>query len=282
MRRIGSTLLVLGTMMTSVAAQDTQTNGSAASTSAAADQTAPPAAAPKRVTVTVGLDLLTAYMFRGIHQESAGFVAQPPLDVGIVVGKGLSANFGSWYSLHSGPSGNFYEADSYGSLTLTAGRFKPGLLFTSYTSPNDRFRTVHELAAVIGVDDSASPVPLAPRAIVAFELSGQADGGRGKGTYAELGIRPAVPLIKARYPVTLALPVRVGLSLRDYYEGVNGNDTFGFASSGLVASVPLTIRGVTWDFHGGVDLMWLGDNMALLNGEDHFKAMGIIGVTLTY
>jgi len=39
---------------------------------------------------------------------------------------------------------------------------------------------------------------------------------------------------------------------------------------------------VTWDFHGGVDLMRLGDTKALLNGGDRFKPMGIIGVTLTY
>lgn len=283
MRTIGSSLVLLGMMMTNVAAQDTPSAGAAESPAATAQPSVQPPATPlKRITVTVGLDVLTAYIFRGIHQESAGIVAQPPLDVGIVIGKGISANFGSWYSLHSGPSGNFYEADSYGSLTFTAGRLKPGVLFTSYTSPNDRFRTVHEIAAVVGIDDSASPFPLAPKATVAFELSGQADGGTGKGTYAELGIRPAVPLIKTKHPVTLSVPVRVGLSLKGYYEDPNGSDTFGFASSGLVASVPLTLKGVTWDFHGGVDFMWLGDNMALLNSGDRFKPMGIIGLTLTY
>ena len=269
----------------SAAAQEPRPNGTsalAATDPATGEQTAPVADTPKRVTVTMGVDVLSAYMFRGIHQESDGVAAQPPLDVGIVLGKGVTANFGNWYSLHSGPSGSFYEADSYGAVTFTAGKLKPGVLFTSYTSPNDRFRTVHELAAVVGIDDGASAFPLSPKATLAFELSGQADGGERRGSYLELGIRPTLPLFTAKYPVSLAVPVRIGLSVKDYYEGPNGSETFGFFSSGLVASVPLATRGVTWDFHGGVDLMRLGGNMASLNGEDGFKAIGVLGLTLIY
>jgi hypothetical protein len=290
MRTTVSSLLVLGMMSTTTAAQAPQpavatTAASAAATttaSAAADQAAAPADSPKRITVTVGFDVLTAYVFRGIHQESEGFAAQPPLDVGIALGKGITANFGNWYSLHSGPSGNFYESDTSGSVTFTAGKLKPGVLFTSYTSPNDRFRTVHELAAVVAVDDSASPLPLSPKATLAFELDGQADGGSAKGTYLELAVRPSIKLIDARSPLSLAIPVRLGVSLKDYYEGPNGSETFGFFSSGLVASVPVTTRNVTWDFHGGVDLLWFGDNMKVLNRDDGFKPVGVIGITLIY
>ena len=251
------------------------------STPALAEQSAP-ADAPKPVTVTVAFDVLTAYVFRGIHQESAGLVAQPPFDVGLALGKGLTANFGNWYSLHTGPTGNFYEADYYGGLTFTAGKLKPGLLFTSYTSPNDTFKSVHEIAAVLAFDDSASPFPLAPKATLAFELSGQADGGSQKGSYLELGVRPSLPLVGGKYPLNLSVPVRVGLSVKDYYEGPDGSDTFGFFSSGLIASVPVTARRVTWDVHGGVDLLWFGNNMTFLNAGDGFKPVGIIGVTMTY
>lgn len=267
MRQMVLSLLALGMMSTTAWAQQ------------------PPAAPPadtKRITMTTGFDFLTAYVFRGIHQESEGFVVQPPLDVGIAIGNGITANFGNWYSLHSGPSGNFYEADMYGSVTFTAGKLKPGVLFTSYSSPNDRFRTVNELAGVIAFDDSGSPFPISPKATVAVEMTGQADGGLQKGTYLELAMRPAIKVIDAKYPVSLAIPVRFGASLKDYYEGPNGSDTFGFFSIGLVASVPVTTGDVTWDLHGGVDLLWLGDSMKALNSDKGFKPVGIVGITLVY
>jgi hypothetical protein len=241
-----------------------------------------PTEVPKSYTVTLGVDFPTAYLFRGIHQESAGMIAQPPIDLGVALGKGVNLNVGQWYSMHSGPTGNFYEADYYGSLTFSTGKFKPGVLFTSYTSPNDRFATVHELAAFVAVDDSASPFPLAPKATVAFELDGQADGGASQGTYLELAIKPAIKVIDAARPLMLAVPVRVGISLKDYYEGVNGSDTFGFFSTGLIASVPITTGKVVWDVHGGVDMSWLGTNMKALNGNDAVKPVGIFGITITY
>jgi hypothetical protein len=80
----------------------------------------------------------------------------------------------------------------------------------------------------------------------------------------------------------LAVPVRVGISLKDYYEGINGSDTFGFFSTGLIASVPITTGKVVWDVHGGVDISWLGTNMKALNGNDAVKPVGIFGVTITY
>ena len=76
---------------------------------------------------------------------------------------------------------------------------KPGVLFTSYTSPNDAFNTVHELAVVLAFDDSGNTVPLNPKAILAFELDGPGRRRqRTRGTYLELGVRPVVPLSRAR------------------------------------------------------------------------------------
>jgi hypothetical protein len=268
----------------STAAMAQDSSGTAGQAPAPAPAQAAPIAPEisKAYTVTLGVDLPSAYLFRGIHQESAGMIAQPPIDLGVALGKGVSLNVGQWYSMHSGPTGNFYEADYYGSVTFTTGKLKPGVLFTSYTSPNDRFATVHELAAFVAVDDSASKFPLAPKATVAFELDGQADGGTNQGTYLELAIKPAMKLIDAARPLMLAIPVRLGVSLKDYYEGPSGSDTFGFFSTGLIASVPIATGKVVWDVHGGVDISWLGTNMKSLNGNDGVKPIGIFGITLTY
>ena len=282
-------------MATSSMAQDSTTQTAVAGTAAtaapaasdaAASQPQAEAAPPKRVTVTTGFDFATAYMFRGIYQEDSGTIAPAYLDVGVALDKGVTLNFGNWSSIHSGPSGHgghgnaWYESDYYGSVTFTAGKLKPGVLFTSYTSPNDVFATVHELAGVLAFDDSSSPFPLSPKAIVGFELGdGQADGGLNKGTYLELGIKPA---LKVAPSFTIYVPVKAGLSLKDYYEGPTGSNRFGYFDTGIIGSVPLSFLGASWEAHGGVDFLWLGDNMALLNSGDDFKPVGIVGVTFTY
>ena len=55
-------------------------------------QPAPDPPAPKPVTLTVGADFPTAYMFRGIFQEDKGFIMQPFVDVGIAAAPGVTIN----------------------------------------------------------------------------------------------------------------------------------------------------------------------------------------------
>jgi Bacterial protein of unknown function (Gcw_chp) len=247
---------------------------------------APPApaeaSAPKRLTVTTGLDFTSAYFFRGIRQHSGGTIAQPYFDLGVALGRGATLNVGNWDSVHStAPAGNWYESDYYGAVTFTAGKLKPGVLYTSYTSPADSFATVKELAGVFAIDDSASAFPLSPKAVLAFELSdAQADGGAGKGVYLELGVKPAVKLAPK---ASLLIPVKAGLSLKDYYEGPLGNNKFGYFDTGLQLSVPaVSGKSGTLEIHGGFDILWLGDNMKLLNSSDGVKPIGLIGFTYTY
>ena len=280
---------------TSALAQEAAKAPAPGPATAAGSVTAQSEAAPiKRVTLATGFDFTSAYMFRGIYQEDQGAIIPPYVDVGIVLFQGsgtlknVTANVGNWNSLHSGPSGNaghgsaWYEADYYGSVTFTVGNWKPGVLFTSYTSPNDVFKTVHELAGVMAYDDSRSAFPLSPKVIVATELQGQADGGAKKGTYLELGIRPVIKIAGGKYPVNLAVPVKSGLSLKDYYEGPTGDSRFGYFDTGTILSVGVTSGKIAWDIHGGVDLLWLGDTTKRLNGGDGFKAVGILGVGITY
>ena len=146
---------------------------------------------------------------------------QPFVDVGIAAGPGAHHQRGIWNSLHSGPSGSdheggdrsaWYELDFYASATFQVGKVKPGVLFTSYTSPNDAFATVQELAVVLAFDDSGNTFPLNPKAILAFELDGQADGGSEQG-HLSRARRPAGRPARRRttkYPLTLAIPAKIG------------------------------------------------------------------------
>ena len=261
---------------------------SASQAPAASGAAAPPpaeAAPAKPYTITSGLDFTSAYLFRGIRQHSGGTIAQPYGDIAYTT-KNVTFDFGTWNSVHStAPAGNYYEQDWYGSVVFTTGKLKPGLLYTSYTSPADSFATVEELAGTLAVDDSKSPFPLSPKIVLAFELGdGQADAGTGKGTYLELGIRPTVKLAPK---ATLAIPVKTGLGLHNYYEGaavgLPGESHFGYFDTGLSLSVPVvTGKGGTLEAHGGFDLMFLGTVLKAFNPGDGFKPVALGGITYSY
>jgi hypothetical protein len=285
MRRIGiiaASVCLMASLTTPAMAQ------SAASTAAVAPATAPAAApaeaaAPAKIyTVTTGLDFTSAYLFRGILQESGGAIGQPYGDIAFNLKHGITVDVGTWNSVHSTADvGNWYESDYFGSVTFTAGKLKPGLLYTSYTSPADRFATVQELAGTLVFDDSKSPFPLTPKVVLAFELAdGQADGGLNKGTYLELGVKPGIKLAPK---ATLYVPVKTGLSLNHYYEGPTGDNTFGYFDLGALLSVPVASgKGGSLELHGGIDFLWLGDNMKLLNNGDTLKPVSLFGLTFTY
>jgi hypothetical protein len=109
---------------------------------------------------------------------------------------------------------------------------------------------------------------------------GQADGGVSAGTYLELGVAPG--LNESGFAV--AFPVRVGLSLNDYYELAGVDHTFGYLSLGAIASVPL-VRSPTFgglDVHGGLEFQSLGDTPEAFNRGDQSKVIGTIGVGFSY
>src|SRR4029453_13480928 len=107
----------------------------------------------------------------------------------------------------------------------------------------------------------------------------QADAGSNKGTYAEFGVGPAFPLGGGK--ATLTIPVKVGLSLKDYYEGAEGDSKFGYVDVGGLITVPLT--GVpssfgSWNIHGGVDFLGFGDTTKAFNKGDGGQVIVMGGI----
>jgi hypothetical protein len=122
-----------------------------------------------------------------------------------------------------------------------------------------------------------------PYGTLAFELSGQADGGSSEGTYLELGAGPAFPL-KANGP-TLTIPIKFGFSLSDYYESGGEDHKFGFFDIGAQIAIPFTSvpsNYGTWNVHGGVDFLALGDTTKALNDDSSSKVVGLIGIGVSY
>jgi hypothetical protein len=252
------------------------------------------------MTMSGGMDFLNAYMFRGLRQEDAGVVMWPWGDLGIVLSRGTGAvqrvavNIGTWNSLHTGPTGSgsssgklWYEGDLYGTLGLEFdGGVNLAATYTAYTSPNNAFTTVKEIAFKATLADvGPAGFGLSPYALVALEMDtspgvGQADGGLQAGRYLEVGIAPQFEVT----PVTIALPIKTGFSLDDYYELTGVDHRFGFLSLGGVVTVPLAVPRSygTWNVHGGVEFQSLGDTPEAFNGGDQSKVIGSIGLGFSY
>jgi hypothetical protein len=259
---------------------------------------------PGNLTLTGSFDVVSTYMFRGIRQHATGIATWPAADLGIAVYSGdgglksANVNVGTWNSLHTGDTGSdgpsaklWYESDFYAALGLGFGK---GVSFTTtytaYTSPNNSFSTVKEFMFKVGVDDTAwlGKGAVKPYAIVAQEFdteadgltNGQADGGQHAGTYLEIGAAPGYSFPRA----SIAVPVKAGFSLGDYYELAGVDNTFGFFSIAGIVTVPLggTTRFGAWNVHGGVEFQALGDTTKALNGGDGQRVIGSIGIGFSY
>ena len=256
-------------------------------------QSAPPDPNSGALTFTSGLDVPTKYVFRGIVQEADSKLTLFPygdLGISLFSGEGgvksATVNFGVWNSLMTGSSGTsgtsdklHYEEDFYATFGLGfAHGISLGTTYTAYTSPNNMFNTVHEIAFKV-----AKSHWLAPYGLLAFELDGQADGGANEGTYLELGAGPSWPIAGGK--ATVGVPVKAGFSLNDYYEGADGDSGFGYFQVGGLITVPLSSaesKFGAWSVKGGVDVYALGDTPKAFNNGDRGKAVVTFGVGVVY
>jgi hypothetical protein len=245
-----------------------------------------------RLTFTGGVDAPTVYVFRGILQEAdPGITLWPYGDIGLLLSSGegtvrsISVNVGVWNSLQTGSSGSkgftehaHYEEDFYSTLSLGLARgLTAGLTYTAYTSPNQMANTVKEVSVRLAQSGRINPY-----AVVAFEVGEfGADGGEHAGTYVELGAAPALPL----GPLTLNVPVRLGMSLSNYYELDGVDHRFGYLDVGGVVTLPLSDSSSAfgaWNIHGGVSLLMFGDTTRAFNAGDSRKVVGLVGIGVAY
>ena len=255
---------------------------------------------PGNLTFIGNTDFTNAYMFRGIRQDDTRAIVQPSAELDIALqsaDKGLkstSLNFGTWNSLHTGDTGLrssisglgcacdklWYESDFYTTLAFGFTGGSLGVTYTAYTSPSAGFNNVKEIMFKFGGDDSAvlGKAALHPWVIAAFEFDAenghQADGGSKAGKYLELGVSPGYSAAKA----SVTVPVKVGLSIGDYYELNEGtaarpdfvDHKFGYLSIAGIATVPIggTSAYGAWNVHAGVEYQRLGDTTKAINVDD--------------
>ncbi len=195
---------------------------SAQTPSAQSPSAPPPDPNPGGLTLTGSFDAESTYMFRGIRQNSTGIALWPVADLGVAVYSGdgglksAGINIGTWNSLHTGDTGQdgptgklWYESDFYSKLTLGfGGGTSVGVLYTAYTSPNNAFTTVKEIAFQLAVDDSAHLGKAAAQAVRARGFRIRHRPGRRAGRRRSEGRpvsrarrwRPAMQAQKPRSP----------------------------------------------------------------------------------
>jgi hypothetical protein len=260
-----------------------------------------------KVTFSLGMDFTTAYLFRGILQERNGFIWQPYGTLGIKLyeGEGAIKNFtllgGLWNSVQSeqtlasgsGPA-NWYEADVTAGFAMGLGDYlTTNVTYIAYTYPNGAFPTVQEIDAGLALNDSEwlGAFALNPSMTWAFELDNTAFGDE-EGIYLQLNAKPSYTFFSdSSYPLTLALPLTLGLSVSDYYEvpatdtTPREDDTFGFFDVGFTASVPLSFIPCeygSWSAYAGVDVYFLSDTLEEVNLGDSPFGVGKLGISMTY
>lgn len=245
----------------------------------------------QRVTVAGSLDFSNAYVFRGVRQDDTGTITWPSAEVGLRLHSGdhglTSARVyvGTWNSLHSGwggsdgPAGKrWYESDVYTTVSLGfSNTLTLDTRYTAYRSPNDMFTTVKEIGVRATVNRATiGGAELNPYALAAFELDtkpgvGQLDGGFKAGRYLELGATPSRSIRR----IGVAVPIRVGLSLGNYYELAGKDHPFGFFSVSGIATLPVRHW---WNVHGGVEFQRLGTTTKTFNGGDASRTFASIGL----
>lgn len=243
------------------------------------------------ISVAGDIDFRNAYLFRGVRQDDTGLVTWPSAEIGVPLhsaDRGLTSarvRVGTFNSLHSGWTGSdgpagkrWYESDVYTTLSLAfAKSLAIDTTYTSYHSPDKMFTNMKEIAFRASTDGPAiGGASIKPYALAAFELDtkpgiGQLDGGFKAGRYLELGATPARSMRRIR----IAVPVRVGLSIGNYYELAGKDHAFGFVSAGGIATLPIT----QWlNVHGGVEVDRLGETTKAFNAGNASKTIASIGV----
>jgi hypothetical protein len=264
--------------------------------------------------------LTTAYITRGVLLENQGIIYQ---NVGELYFKLLdepdagvskvTAIVGMFNSVHdeatdaglsevdpdTGESAfrtsvtKWYEFDWWAGASFDfATDFNVSLLYQEFHSPNGGFGSCKNVQAKLSYNDSKlwgdSGFALKPYGIAFLELDGKAGTGSDEGLYVELGLGPSFALTKTEsYPLTLTIPVSVGLGFSDFYED---DDLFGYVSGGVVVSAPLSfvpaqygawtasVGGYYYYYGEGVD----GFNAANDSSDSDGIFVGTVGLGLSF
>lgn len=280
-----------------------------------------------RLSIDAGVDMVSSFFYRGIARENESIILQPWADVDMRIWGGpdfkdhIFNSFNFHFGFRSthiserdtpitlGQDEDWFEFQWRGGITLHAmDRFIGGIEYENIESIRTSFRDVHQFNLFLKYDDS-DPLfswSLQPYVLFSFEYEKQSDGGYlsaaaavdprfSEGIYMEVGVRPAFDLLQiGTTTIRMEVPVAIGLSLSDYFEDRNADDSvFGFLDIGCDLSIPLGDMGtddgrrLQWSLELGVHVLLLSDSLQDLSegagvGGDEVEFIGRIGIRVNY
>jgi len=282
------------------AAPTTAPDGTSAPSTPAASEAAPKYENTLKIHGSLAVTFPTAYITRGVLLENEGFIAQPTAELDFTLFQkddakwlnNVTAIIGIWNSLHSHQEfaqhdrlSSWYEFDWYAGLGFNiTPELNASVLYQEFTSPSGAFGTCKNIQGKLAYNDTnlwakSAPWPgfsLSPYLILLGETNGKCGTGDQEGIYLETGIAPSYTIAPdSKFPVTLAVPLTVGLGFDHFYgsdqaTGFATNETLGFVSAGLVASIPLTALQEAgygaWKVSVGGYYYYLGDGVREFDG----------------
>lgn len=258
----------------------------------------------KRLRFAVGGDIYSAYYFRGMLVEDQGFIFQPYANVEFDLISNdaltLTLDAGVWDSFQSAKTDadselsdfmqTWYDSDYDLGAAVAWDHFSLRLGLAIYTSPSRAYDRYQELTLTFEIDDSdwLGAWAMSPYVMIAYEISDNGSDGEGLGhdAYLEFGVTPGFDLDNLKplpEGTRIDLPVVLGLGLHDYYETDSGaNQTFGYLSLGVLATVPIPIiDGLS--LAAGVDFLILGQAAREFNtNEDSTEWVWHVGLAMEF
>ena len=278
-------------------------------------------AATSNISGDAGFELVSTYYSRGIlqgPQGQVGFDAQPYLDLYFKLYEDdkaflskVTLNLGLWSNIASDTKPSLGGPVTRGLSSWTEFDWMPGMSFVlaknftltvsyfEFDYPATGSSPQRSLNFNLAYDDTdlLGMWALHPHVTFLQELTGKNLSGGGHvglgldgaklGQYYEVGIAPSFTFMKtSKYPVTLTLPVTLGLGSNGFY-----GTGFGYASAGGNVSVPLAFIPSSfgsWTANAGGTYYYLGTNTARANGQysnsgvNHDAGVATVGLGLTF
>ena len=252
------------------------------------------------ITGDIGLNVVSSYYFHGVMEANHSPSFQPYADIFLKAYEGdgflnkVVFGIGVWESYNTdakygrtGKNSAWFEHDVTPSVALSFGKVTITETYQFFSSPNDRFLDSQALNSKLSFDDAdlLGAFALHPSVSLTHEIDGkQAIDGRDAanagpaskhGNYWEAAVAPSY----SAGPVTLTLPLVIGIGSQYYYKG-NG---YGFFSAGLnvAYTLPISKSYGTWTANAGATYYTL-DNKVVGNGHNNANrdvvAQGGLGV----
>lgn len=245
--------------------------------------------------ISGGLDVPTAYFFRGYLQADRGLILQPYLNVFAVhslddvVVRPYVSMFNSTHFDDGNRMGDMFDAMVGGVASWNGAVLDVRYAYYNM-SPLMRSH-VHEIGGRLSYDlltpwkdaDWAEPFSVKPFAGVFGEIS---DENGTDDVFVNVGIEPIWRFDVASRRVAVSLPTEWGLSGDGYYLDSSGNNaTFGYFATALTGTLSLASmdnRG-EWLLNGSLQYLHLGAaSTRNVNGGDRDECIAKLGLAFVY